>query len=696
MIRALCYFSITFIFIFFAVKSFASFNDLGSGTLLLQFEDNPQKQWVAPSLETEVNIEVTGPIVRATLIQTFTNPGKDWAHGTYGFPLPETAAVDRLRMVIGERVIEGEIKEKEEARQIFENAKQSGKKASLVKQQRENLFVTRVANIPPGESIRISIEYQHPVNKQGDIYSLRFPMTITPRYRPGIAIESNTGAASTNQTASENGNLASSSGLQGGKPDDIHPPWARQGVNNNPTNLSITLLPGFKLDNLRSLFHQVEKTPRGDNGFTLLLDKDQHQANRDFVLQWTPELNNVPQVELFSERIEGLTGTEDYHLLMVTPPAPELVASTPAREIIFVLDTSGSMGGESIRQAKRALSWSLDRLGSDDRFNIIEFNSGSWNLFGSSQGASNGNLTRAKAFVDSLNARGGTEMKPALEAALCGFCAHQGRLRQVVFITDGAIGNEDELFKVIKGKLGNSRLFTVGIGAAPNTYFMRKAAETGRGTYTYIGDISKAGEAMAELFLTMESPMLTDVSVKGDSQSPLDISPAPVPDIYAGRSLVLFLKGPLPSKLKIEGNAGTKEWHQIIDTAHSKEGKGIRTLWGRSRVETLMDKYRFSYDQAAKKEIRGLVVDTALKHHLVSAFTSLVAVEKTKARPADKEGRDHLLANNSPYGTRFGLTSTATNSGISLLAGLALLLIALALSVSNGRFGHKRGLLDAI
>lgn len=691
MIRTFYFYSLTLMFMFFAVKGFANFNDIGSGTLLLDFDNSPKTRWVAPTLKTDVELDVTGPIVRATLTQTFSNPGTQWAQGTYVFPLPETAAVDQLLMKVGDRVIEGEIKEKDEARQIFDEASKSGKKASLVSQQRENLFVTRVANIPPGESISVTIEYQHPVDKRGDIYSLRFPMTITPRYTPATPVDTNSVSGFDDNSDASHSPQSSVNRMpltdrSIGKPEDLSPPWGAQGSNKNPTSLTLTLRPGFELDTVRSLFHLTNETRIDDNVFQLTLAEDDHEANRDFIVQWSPRQLQRPQVELFSEPSANQNDSspegsevEDYHLLMVTPPAAELVTAASRREVIFVLDTSGSMGGESIRQAKRAVSWSLDRLQAHDRFNIIEFNSGSWNLFGNAELATTRNLNRAKQFVNSLEARGGTEMKPALEAALCGFCSQQDSLRQVVFITDGAVGNEDELFKVIKGKLGNSRLFTVGIGSAPNTFFMTKAAQAGRGTYTYIGDISTAGEAMAALFLTMESPMLTDVRITGDASHPLSISPHPIPDVYADRSLVIFLKGPLPPTLRIEANAGDKKWSHTLPAAASAEGKGIKTLWGRNQIESLMDQYRFSRDQHSRDRIRSTVTDIALRHHLVSAFTSLVAVEKTASRPAEAQSREHTLANNSPHGTRFGLSATATSSELSLLAGLLLMLAALFL-----------------
>jgi Ca-activated chloride channel homolog len=650
----------------------ANFNDLESGILLLQFEDSAL-QWVAPSLSQNVAIEVTGPVVRATVTQTFRNPGTTWANATFVFPLPETAAVDHMRLETDDRIIEGLIKEKGEAKQLYEAAKQQGRKASLVSQARNNLFTTRLANLAPGESVKVRIEYQQSVDRYGDTYSLRFPMTLTPRYIPGTPINAEDNEMSLTPSPPETDAVPDAT--------EITPPWHPQGDNNHPTRLTVDLQPGFALGEVESLHHQVQQHTSDSEGVTLVLDQHTHEANRDFVLQWRPAEQNQPQLQLFSETRNG----DSVHLLMMTPPQLDLIGELPPRELIFIVDTSGSMGGESIRQAKSALTWSLDRLRPEDTFNIIEFNSGSWSLFGSAQQASSHHIDKAKTFVGNLKARGGTEMRYALEMALCGYCRASDRLRQVIFLTDGAVGNEDELFGIIKGKLGNSRLFTIGIGSAPNSYFMRKAAAVGRGTSTHIGKIEESANIMTELFTALESPVITDIQLSADANSTLSWLPDPVPDIYAGSPLVALASGQLPNKITVTGKLAGQPWKTVIDTATRQPRRGIQNLWGRQRIEQLMDEYRYTRDDAERQRLRSQIVGVARQHHLVSAFTSLVAVDISPSRPANEKGQDHALANNSPQGTHFGLATTATPAALHLIVGFALVLLSLLGLKDRGR-----------
>ena len=645
----------------------ATFNDLHSGTLLLDFAGDVDTRWVAPGLETDVELLVSGPVVRATVTQTFANPGDQWANATYVFPLPETAAVDHMTLVVGERIIEGQIQPREKARAMFDEARRAGKKASLVSQQRPNLFTTGVANIPPGEEIRVSIQYQQPVDRDGDLYSLRFPMTITPRYIPGrpLAVDDSEAATPGDGWSPDTDAVPDASA--------ITPPWGPGGTDNHPTRVRVSLQPGFALASVDSLYHQVQREDHSADGVTLTLSPQAHRANRDFVLQWQPAASAEPQVAAFSER----RGGELYSLLMFTPPAPALAAPPPPREVVFVIDTSGSMGGEPIRQARRALRWALDRLRPEDRFNIIEFNSGHWPLFGTARQATTGNLKRATAFVDRLEARGGTEMLGAMDEALCPGCGQSEILRQVIFLTDGAIGNEDQLFQLIQQRLGANRLFTVGIGGAPNSYFMRKAAETGRGTYTYVASLDGAGEAMARLFATLEAPMLTDLALEVGGE--LEITPNPLPDLYAGQPLVVLARGEIATPVTLSGRLGSRPWRQVVNPESVVERPGIAALWGRSRIDDLGDRRRYSRNEKSRQQLEREITDLALEHHLVSAFTSLVAVDVSPGRPADADARDHHVANNSPAGTGFGLAATATPAALKLMLGTIFALLALTL-----------------
>lgn len=711
-----------------AAGASASVDEIESGTLLLRFEDETASdesageqargsfggQWVALRLRSSADIQVTGPLVRVVLTQVFSNPSHYWAQGVYVFPLPENAAVDQMRMTIGERVIEGQIKEREAAKKVYEKARQSGRRASLVEQERPNIFTTSVANIPPGESIEVSIEYQHEAAVEGSRYSLRFPMTITPRYTPGSpfgALEQASGEHAVEQAVSVEqavDGIAQLPDQHGGAavvshrdadlaPKDvarITPPWGLAHQNHNPTEVSVSVQPGFALEDIESRYHRIAKSSRTPNHWQATLPADAHHANADFVLEWWGREMAVPQSQLFTESHRG----SEYGLLILTPPERDVQSQRLPRDITYVIDTSGSMGGESLRQAKRALAWAVERLAPDDRFNIVEFNSGAWALFAGEQTADEGNKGRALAFIDGLKARGGTEMKKALDLALCPDCSSPGRLRQVIFLTDGAVGNERQLFVTIDNKLGNTRLFTVGIGSAPNSYFMRRAAELGRGTFTYIGRLGEVSDKMTALFASIEAPVLTNLSLHLPEDD-YQLAPSPIPDLYAGKALHVAIKGrDLPRQLRLSGLLNGKAWSTgVITTASRAEGdtkqSGIHVQWARKRIADMLSQRALSRDAGTRDALRSEVLKLALQHHLVSPFTSLVAVDITPVKSVDKALHSQRLKTNPPKGTRFGLPNTATPMTLYNWLGLLCLLLALGLYrfyVKAGSFPEVR------
>ena len=732
------------------VKS-GTLTEVQSGTLLLRFDNEIHQddsnhvhgdkadrchinasQWVAPQLKSRVDIKVTGPIVRVVLSQTFSNPSQYWAEGIYVFPLPENAAVDHMRMQIGERIIEGQIKEKGAAKKLYKQAKKGGRRASLVEQERPNMFTTSVANIPPGESIKVIIEYQHEATRQGIQYSLRFPMTITPRYTPGTSFPDLVEASELrSRPKALNGEGDSLQTPNHSSPTNtqiyakfvladtmrITPPWGLSHENHNPTVINVSVEPGFELADVESRYHQINKSQVDAKHWRVTLPANLHHANADFVLDWSSRELTIPQVQLFAERYKG----SEYGLLMITPPVDAEDDVRVPRDITYVIDTSGSMGGESIRQAKQALMWAVGRLYTQDRFNIIEFNSGAWSLFDSVRAADENNKSRALGFIAGLQARGGTEMKRALDMALCESCISPERLRQVVFLTDGAVGNEQQLFATINDKLGNTRLFTVGIGSAPNSYFMRRAAEVGRGTFTYIGKLDEVNEKMQALFASIEAPVLTDLSVKfpGDahdddrsdsSNNSHEITPSPIPDIYSGSPLVLALKSKrLPKQIMLVGSLNGRPWQADLEVpAHGFRNNaltnntetesnintishtGIHVQWARKRIASLLTQRSLSRDIKVKDQLKGDVLKLALQHHLVSPFTSLVAVDTTPVRRPGKQALSHKLKTNTPKGTTFGMPKTATP--LRLYNWLGLLCVALAALMT---FFQRRRNLDS-
>jgi len=618
-------------------------NDMKSGGLL--FPTKREGQFVeAPRLATDVKIDISGPIVRTIVSQRFENPSKSYVEGIYVFPLPENSAVDTLKMQIGDRLIEGIIKPRAEARKIYEEAKNQGKKASLLEQQRPNIFTNTVANIGPGETVIIQIEYQQTVKQSSGLFSLRFPMVVAPRYSPHPI----------KHTVDFNNKGNKTTGWSNIDPvadrQKITPPVLDPSENGkiNPVTLQVHLAAGFPLGDVKSVYHSMAITSENESTQTLELVNKNIPADRDFELTWKAR-GTAPNAALFKEQIRG----KDYILAFITPPAirpQNHIAKN--RETIFVIDNSGSMAGQSIIQAKLALSNALSRLSAKDKFNIIRFDNTHELLFPKAVMATVENINRARKFVNNLEADGGTEMLPALQASLIDTNAgNGGHIRQVIFITDGAIGNEQQLFDAIASGRGRSRVFTIGIGSAPNTFFMRRAAEMGRGTFTHIGATNEVKERMSAFFDKLENPVLTGLraEVRGGKLS--NVSPDPLPDLYAGEPIVLAAQmKTAEGTLTITGDYGDQPWQISMKLDNAARGKGIGKLWARRKIASLEASRSYSNDS---KNIDLNIEATALEHHLVSRLTSLVAVDVSRTRPKDKSLVKKELPTNLPDALEF-------------------------------------------
>ena len=633
---------------------------------MLYLEDATGGRTPSPLVFTDVHMDVTGMIARVRVQQRFVNPTADWREGVYVFPLPEQAAVDHLHMQVGERVLDGLIKERGEARRTYEAAKTDGRKTTLVEQERPNLFTTSVANIGPAEEVTVAIEYQQTLRYDEGTFRLRFPLAVTPRYIPGAPVAGGTGLGWSPATQ------------QVMDADRITPPVvARSEGYVNPVRIEVELNAGVPLAKLASTYHAMNVEDRGDHRFRLTLADGPVPAARDFELAWTPDTGNAPAAALFTETKGGKT----YALLMALPPAaPATDAARPPREVTYVIDTSGSMEGVSIAQAREALALALDRMQPGDRFNVIEFNSVSNSLFAAPLPVDPETMGRARRFVANLRARGGTEMLPALEVALAG-PRTASMMRQVVFLTDGAVGNEDAILRFVGENIGDRRLFTVGIGPAPNGFFMTKAAQFGRGTYTYIGDVREVREKMGALFRKLESPALTDIAV--DWPAGADVWPRAVPDLYAGEPVVVsaqYNANAGTGAVTLSGRRDGAPWHAAMPSASVADAPGVAVRWARAKIDALLDAGRGG---AAEADTRGAVLDLALTHHLVSRYTSLVAVDVTPTAPAGTTPVTSALPGNIPDGlTGFdALPRTATPAPLLLVLGGATLLVVAALAL---------------
>jgi len=601
------------------LAAFVTPNDMTSGSLLLKSKEG--KYLEAPRLGADYSVSVSGPTGRTVLTQRFTNPANGWVEGVYVFPLPESAAVDTLKIVSGNRVIVGEVREKQEAKVIYEEAKRAGQTASLLEQERPNIFTNSVANIGPHETVVVQIEYQETIHQSNGTYSLRLPLVVAPRYNPSPIV----------QTVDFNAN---GYGIAVNDPvpdrDRISPPVLDPRKNDpvNPVTISVDLSAGFALADVTSHHHSVKMETIDDTHRKLVLDGAEVPADRDFELTWTAK-GTAPQVGLFRETIQG----KDYLLASVTPPSVPATGPVKPRETVFVIDNSGSMDGPSMQQAKDALLQGLDTLKPQDHFNIVRFDDTYDVLFNGAVPANKEYLDQARAFVSALQANGGTEMVPALKAALID--AHPqdaGTLRQVVFITDGAIGNEQELFATIGQGRGRSRIFMVGIGSAPNTYLMTRAAEMGRGTFTLISEVDQVKSRMEELFNKIGQPVVTGLTATLDGSSAV-LSPSQLPDLYRGEPVLMMAEATaLKGTLKVDGMIGDTPWSVSLPVSAAAQGKGISKLWAHRKVAEI--ETAATLNQISTEEANKQVLAVALAHQIVSSQTSLIAVDKSPKRPA--------------------------------------------------------------
>ncbi len=568
-----------------------NFDDISSG-MMMQFNKTTGEYHSLHLVNTEYDVDVFGLLATITLKQTFVNAQDAWVtEGVYAFPMADKSAVYRLRMTVGERVIEGEIHEKKQAEYIYEQAKSEGLTATMVKQYRPNIFTSDIANIAPFEAISVEITYQMSLKYEQSFYELRLPMAIKPRYVP----------AGTDPQLPAKSNV----------------------VDFGQRVIEVNLDAGFELDEIRSLHHNIDIAQAFDIHQIKLTDEQLYDSN-DFVLRWYPRLGQTPKAAYFSEIKDG----HEYGMLMVMPPNVTEKSNKP-RNMTFIMDTSGSMHGQALDQSKDALLYALSELDDSAYFNVIDFDSTAKVLFDSSRQATPDNISLALDFVDGFSSDGGTNMAPALQIAMQRENIKSGYLNQIIFMTDGSVGNEAMLFDQIAQDIGDARLFTIAIGPAPNNYFMSKAAMFGKGTYTHIASLDHVNESMSQLFAQLARPALTDLAVTWNT-SDVEQSPSVIPDLYMDQPLVVTSKVPVnkvtgsPSFV-ISGLAANKSWSEQVTLKSDGQTTGIARLWARNKVEEMTDDLMLGGNYDVLKQD---IIDLALKHHLITEFTAMVAVDR--------------------------------------------------------------------
>ncbi len=561
---------------------------------------------VLPLKYTEVKADITGMLADVKVTQKFQNELSENIEAVYMFPLSSGSAVQEFEIVIGERVIKSVVKEKKEARRTYEKAKQAGKKAGLLEQERPDIFTVSVANIEPGQDILVNIRYYETIKYEDTDYEFVFPMAITPRY-----------AGKDSKGVPES--------LEGKISPPILPPAKDAG---REVKIFINLDAGFPTGDISSPTHSISVKEKEGGKKEIEFAREKEIPNKDFVLKYSSTGEKV-ETALAFYREEGKAGTFMLHLTPKMDYGPEEMVK---REMIFVLDRSGSMGGEPIKQAKSALKDCLRTLRGGDFFSIITFDDTLECFSEKSLEFNEENLEKADRFIDSIDARGGTEILSALKKAFQ-IPETKDCLRQIVFLTDGAVWGEEESLREINKNLGKSRVFTFGIGPCVNRYFLSKLADLGRGTCHFITDVRQIKEEIEAFSKQVSCPILSDLALDMEDANIFDIYPDPVPDLYFGQ--VICLLGRFHSSGKVKGRLtgrtglGNFEEEFTVELPEKENTHPvIETIWARKHIDVLLDLQR--REPQKKAEIRDEIIGIGLKYHLMSPYTSLVAVEEVE------------------------------------------------------------------
>src|SRR5436190_1092302 len=569
-----------------------------------------------PLIHTDVALDVRGLVASATVTQQYANSSTEPIEAIYIFPLPHDAAVYDMEIRIGNRVIRSVIREREEAKRVYEAAKSEGKRAALVEQERPNIFTTSVANVMPGNHVDVRLRYVEPLRWEAGKMRLVFPMVVGPRYIPGTQA---LGHAGTGWSLDTNA-VSDASRIT----PLVRNPESRSG---HDISLAVDLDTGFEPASIKSISHtiNIQRLPNGRQHVELSTGTT--IPNKDFVLEVQQPKSAEPKAALFLSPASDPGETN--FLLAAYPPTVQPTERMPV-EMLYMIDVSGSMTGTSIEQAREALLQALDRLRPSDRFGILKFSSGFGEFSPEPLPATRNNLEAARNYVKHLEASGGTEMLPAL-LHLMRKPAIPGYLRHIILLTDGDLGNEEEIFAALRHDLGDARLYTVAIGSAPNLFLATKMAQFGRGTFTHIADINETRAQMTQLFESIESPVLTDVKLSFEGVEVAEEYPERLPDLFERQPLLIFgriSKGRV-GKAHLTAGAGNDPYETTIDFDSSRATfhPGITTLWARQRVEDLIDRWRQT-DENGQAEIRAKVIAHAIRYRLVTRFTSLVAVEE--------------------------------------------------------------------
>ncbi|NEP08798.1 MAG: after-VIT domain-containing protein [Symploca sp. SIO2C1] len=582
------------------------------GGLYVQSEDGQQQ--VFPLKHTKVDAKIAGNVSQVEVTQTFTNPFEEPLEAVYVFPLTDEAAVSDMEITIGDRIIKGEIKKREEAQQIYEQARRQGRTAGLLEQERANIFTQSLANIKPGEQIDVTIRYSDSLKFESGDYEFVFPMVVGPRYIPGTQIDS---SGDTDQV-----------------PDAsrITPPVLKPGARSgHDIEVTVEIDAGVTVQNLRSPSHQI-RTQRRGRTFRVQLGKEDTIPNKDLILRYQVAGKETQTTVLTQADEQG--GHFAVYLIPALEYEPEEIVP---KDVVFLMDTSGSQKGEPLRQSKELMYRFINGLNPEDTFTIIDFANTATQLSPKPLANTPRNRNQALRYIEALQANGGTQLMNGIEAVMNFPPASEDRLRSVVLLTDGYIGNENQVIAEVQQQLqpGN-RLYSFGVGSSVNRFLLNRLAEVGRGAAQIVRHDEPTQEVAEKFFRQINNPVLTNIQVtwEGEGKAP-EIYPAALADLFANQPLVLFGRQSERSNgtLRIRGTAAggsTYEETLRVNFNRGSNNRAIAQLWGRAKIKDLMNQM-FSGETKSGVEA---VTKTALSYRLLSQYTAFVAVsEEVRVEP---------------------------------------------------------------
>src|SRR5215207_4271448 len=582
---------------------------------------------LCPLKHTDVRASVAGFIARVTVTQEFENPFKEKIEAIYTFPLPQAAAVDDMTMRVGERIVKGKIMRREEAGEVYRAARAAGQVASLLDQERPNVFTQSVANVMPGERVTVIISYVETLKYEAGTYEFVFPVVVGPRYIPGTPAG----------RRPPRGRLPNTDRV----PDAARvtpaqaPPGTRAG---HDISVEVSLDAGVPVEGLKSPSHEIDVERPSPSGARVRLRSLAVIPNKDFILRYDVAGQKIQDAVLTHRDPRG-----GYFTLILQPPDRVAAADVTPKELVFVLDTSGSMEGFPIEKAKETMQLALDSLYPNDTFNLITFAGDTHVLFDEPVPATGENLSKAKRFLATREGGGGTEMMEAIKAALEPSDA-RGHVRVVCFMTDGEVGNDFEIISEVQ-KHPNARVFSFGVGDSVNRFLLDKMAEQGRGAVEYVS-LAEDGSAAARRFHErVRSPLLTDIQLDWGGLQVADMYPRRVPDLFGSGPVIVSGRytaggrGVVRLRGMMAGQPFEREIAVELPEARA-ENDVLATLWARRRVEDLMSEdYAGAQSGEPRAELREEITGLGLEYRLLTQFTSFVAVEETAVTDGGKPRR---------------------------------------------------------